>query len=104
EPGREGIVCLCGDSTNADRRGIAPSESAVGPALREVFARCDGGIVVTCFASNVHRVQQAIDAAAALDRKVALVGRSMRKNFNIARSLSIASAPEGLLIPPREIE
>jgi ribonuclease J len=104
ELGREGIVCLCGDSTNADRRGVAPSESAVGPALRELFGRCDGRIVVTCFASNVHRVQQAIDAAAALDRKVALVGRSMRKNFNIARNLGIASAPDGLLIPPREIE
>jgi ribonuclease J len=104
ELGREGVLCLCGDSTNADRRGIAPSESTVGPALRELFGRCEGRIVVTCFASNVHRVQQVIDAAAELDRKVALVGRSMRKNFNIARNLGIASAPDGLLIPPREIE
>ena len=104
ELGREGIACLCGDSTNADRRGVAPSESTVGPALRELFSRCDGRVVATCFASNVHRVQQVIDAAAALDRKVALVGRSMRKNFNIARNLGIASAPDGLLIPPREIE
>jgi ribonuclease J len=104
ELGREGIACLCGDSTNADRGGVAPSESTVGPALRELFGRCDGRVVVTCFASNVHRVQQVIDAAAAIDRKVALVGRSMRKNFNIARNLGIASAPEGLLIPPREIE
>jgi ribonuclease J len=104
ELGREGLVCLFGDSTNADRPGIAPSESTVGPALLEVFTRCRGRIVVTCFASNVHRVQQVIDAAARLDRKVSLVGRSMRKNFNIARSLEIASAPDGLLIPPREIQ
>jgi ribonuclease J len=102
--GAEGLLCLCGDSTNADRPGIAPSESSVGPALLDLFSRCQGRIIVTSFASNVHRVQQAIDAAAELDRKIALVGRSMRKNFNIARNLGIAEAPEGLLIPAREIE
>ncbi|HKG19240.1 MAG TPA: ribonuclease J [Candidatus Limnocylindrales bacterium] len=104
ELGREGVLCLCGDSTNADRPGIAPSESSVGPALLEIFSRCPGRIIVTSFASNVHRVQQVLDAAAELDRKVALVGRSMRKNFNIAASLGIAHAPDGLLIPAREIE
>jgi len=102
--GAEGLLCLCGDSTNADRAGIAPSESSVGPALLDLFARCSGRIIVTSFASNVHRVQQVIDAAAQLDRKVALVGRSMRKNFNIARNLGIADVPDGLLIPAREIE
>ena len=104
ELGREPLLCLFGDSTNADRPGVAPSESAVGPALLEEFARCEGRIIVTCFASNVHRVQQVIDTAAELDRRVALVGRSMRKNFNIASNLGIAHAPEGLLIPPKEIE
>jgi ribonuclease J len=104
ELGREPLLCLFGDSTNADRPGVAPSESAVGPALLEEFARCEGRIIITCFASNVHRVQQVIDAAAELDRRVALVGRSMRKNFNIASNLGIAHAPEGLLIPPKEIE
>jgi ribonuclease J len=103
ELGREGVLCLCGDSTNANRPGIAPSESSVGPALLDLFGRCEGRIVVTSFASNVHRVQQVIDAAARLDRKVALVGRSMRKNFNIARNLGIAQVPDGMLIPPREI-
>ena len=102
--GEEGVLCLCGDSTNANRPGFAVSESAVGPALRATFERCRGRIVVTSFASNVHRVQQVIDAAAALDRRVALVGRSMRKNFNIASNLGIAHAPEGLMIQPREIE
>ncbi len=104
EFGREGLLCLFGDSTNADRPGVAPSESAVGPALLDEFSRIEGRIIVTCFASNVHRVQQVIDAAAELDRRVALVGRSMRKNFNIASNLGIAEAPSGLLISPKEIE
>jgi ribonuclease J len=104
ELGSEGVLCLCGDSTNADRPGVGASESSVGPALLEEFSRCEGRIIVTCFASNVHRVQQVIDAAIKIDRHVALVGRSMRKNFNIARNLGIAHAPEGLLISPKEIE
>jgi ribonuclease J len=104
ELGRDGLLLLCGDSTNADRPGIAPSESSVGPALLETFRGCEGRIIVTSFASNIHRVQQAIDAAVELDRRVALVGRSMRKNFNIASSLGIAEAPSGLFIQPREIE
>jgi ribonuclease J len=101
--GQEGLTLLCGDSTNADRPGIAPSESSVGPALLEQFSRCKGRIIVTSFASNIHRVQQVIDAAARLDRKVALVGRSMRKNYNIASNLGIAKAPQGIFIQPKEI-
>ena len=104
EVGREGLLLLCGDSTNADRPGVSPSESSVGPALLETFSRCKGRIIVTSFASNVHRVQQAIDAAVQLDRRVALVGRSMRKNFNIASNLGMANAPSGLFIQPKEIE
>ena len=104
ELGKEELLLLCGDSTNADRPGVAPSESSVGPALLEQFSRCKGRIIVTSFASNIHRVQQVIDAAVRLDRKVALVGRSMRKNFNIASNLGIANAPQGIFIQPREIE
>ena len=104
ELGKEGLLLLCGDSTNADRPGVAPSESSVGPALLQQFSRCKGRIIVTSFASNIHRVQQVIDAAVRLDRKVALVGRSMRKNFNIASNLGIANAPDGIFIQPREIE
>jgi ribonuclease J len=104
EIGREGLLLLCGDSTNADRPGVAPSESSVGPALLRQFSQCQGRIIVTSFASNIHRVQQVIDAAEKLDRKVALVGRSMRKNFNIASNLGIAKAPSGIFIQPREIE
>jgi ribonuclease J len=103
ELGKEGLTLLCGDSTNADRPGIAPSESSVGPALLQQFSRCKGRIIVTSFASNIHRVQQVIDAAARLDRKVALVGRSMRKNYNIASNLGIAKAPQGIFIQPKEI-
>ena len=104
ELGREGLLLLCGDSTNADRPGFSTSESVVGPNLERVFQRCTGRIIVTCFASNIHRVQQAIDAAATLGRKVALVGRSMRKNVNIGRSLGHINVPEGMLVPLREVD
>jgi ribonuclease J len=104
ELGREGVLLLCGDSTNADRAGISLSESIVGPNLERVFARCKGRIVVTSFASNIHRVQQVVHAAAALDRKVVLVGRSMRKNVNIGRSLGHIDVPEGMLVQPREVD
>jgi ribonuclease J len=103
ELGREGVLLLCGDSTNVDRNGFSPSESVVGPHLEEVFARCEGRIVVTSFASNIHRVQQVVDAAAALDRKVALVGRSMRKNVGIGRQLGHIDVPAGIIVGPREI-
>ena len=104
ELGRDGLLLLCGDSTNVDRLGMAPSESSVGPHLEEAFARCDGRIVVTCFASNIHRVQQVVDAAATLGRKVSLVGRSMRKNVNIGRNLGHIAIPEGMLVGVKEIE
>jgi len=104
ELGREGVLLLCGDSTNADRPGFSPSESGVGRHLEEVFSRVEGRIIVTSFASNIHRVQQVIDAASSLGRKVALVGRSMRKNVNIGRSLGHIDFPEGTLIQPQEVE
>ena len=104
ELGRDGLLLLCGDSTNADRPGMSPSESSVGPRLKEVFSRCAGRIVVTCFASNIHRVQQVVDAAVALDRRVSLVGRSMRKNVNIGRMLGHIDIPEGMLVGAKEIE
>jgi ribonuclease J len=102
--GEEGLLLLFGDSTNTDRPGFSPSETIVGPRLRELFLAARGRIVVTCFASNIHRVQQVVDAAAALDRKVSLLGRSMRKNVNIGRSLGHIDVPEGILVPPRELD
>jgi len=104
ELGRDGVLLLCGDSTNADRPGFSPSERGVGPHLEEVFSRAQGRIIVTSFASNIHRVQQVISAASTLGRKVALVGRSMRKNVNIGRSLGHIEFPEGALIQPQEVE
>lgn len=102
--GSDGVLLLCGDSTNADRPGFSPSEAQVGPHLQQAFLRCQGRIIVTCFASNIHRVQQVVDAATSLDRKVALLGRSMRKNVNIGRSLGHIDIPEGTLLGPREID
>ena len=104
ELGGEGVLLLAGDSTNADRAGFSTSEAGVGPNLERVFSQARGRIVVTCFASNIHRVQQVVDAAAHLDRKVALVGRSMRKNVNIGRMLGHIDVPEGLMVPPRELD
>jgi ribonuclease J len=104
ELGREGVLLLCGDSTNVDRPGFSPSESIVGPRLEELFERCEGRIVVTSFASNIHRIQQTCDAAAVVGRKVSLVGRSMRKNFSIARALGHVDVDEGMLVGPREVE
>ena len=102
--GTDGLLLLCGDSTNADRPGWSLSEATVGPHLTEVIERAPGRVIVTSFASNVHRVQQVIDAASQLDRRVALVGRSMKKYQNIARSLGLANIPEGIMIQPREID
>jgi ribonuclease J len=104
ELGRDGLLLLCGDSTNADRVGTAPSEATVGPVLNEIFARAEGRIVITSFASNVHRLQQAIDAAVALDRRVSVVGRSMRKSLNVSRQLGHAQVGEGVLVSPKEID
>jgi ribonuclease J len=104
ELGGEGVLLLAGDSTNADRAGFSTSEAGVGPNLERVFSQARGRIVVTCFASNIHRVQQVVDAAAHLNRKVALVGRSMRKNVNIGRMLGHIDVPEGLMVPPRELD
>ena len=104
ELGREGLLLLCGDSTNADRPGTSMSERVVGPHLERVFSRCEGRIVVTSFASNIHRVQQVVDAAHALGRKVALVGRSMRKNVNIGRTLGHITVPDGQLIHAKELD
>jgi ribonuclease J len=102
ELGREGLLLLCGDSTNADREGFSPSESIAGPNLEALFGRLEGRIVVTCFASNIHRVQQVVDAATVHGRKVVLVGRSMRKNINIGRMLGHIDVSEGTFVQPRE--
>src|SRR5919201_477038 len=104
ELGNRGIDLLLGDSTNAERPGVTGSERLVGEAFRQIIPRCTGRILVASFASNVHRMQQAIDVAVDVGRKVCVVGRSMRKNLNIARNLGYIEVPEETLIRPAELD
>ena len=102
ELGNQGIDLLLGDSTNAERPGMTGSERLVGEAFRTLIPLRRGRILVVSFASNVHRMQQAIDVAQQVGRKVAIVGRSMRKNLNIARGLGYLDVPEQMLVKPQE--
>jgi ribonuclease J len=104
EVGNLGVDLMLGDSTNAERPGFTPSERIVGEAFRQIFPLRQGRILVSSFASNVHRMQQAIDVAVELDRKVCIVGRSMRKNANIARNLGYMDVPEGVLVRPIDLD
>ncbi|MGD0374086.1 MAG: ribonuclease J [Streptosporangiaceae bacterium] len=105
--GADGVDLLMADSTNAEVPGIVTSERAIAPVLAEVFAAAEQRIIVACFSSHVHRVQQVLEAAAAHGRKVALVGRSMVRNMGVARELGylrVPSVPGGLIVEPREAE
>ena len=104
ELGNRGVDLVLGDSTNAERPGFTPSERVVGEAFRQIIPLRKGRIFVTSFASNVHRMQQAIDVAIQTGRKVAIVGRSMRKNANIARNLGYMDVPEGVIVRPQDLE
>jgi ribonuclease J len=85
--GHEGVACLLSDSTRAENPGYTPSERTVGDAFREIMEPLDGRVIVATFASNIARIQQVLDAAAEMDRKVAVIGRSMEQNFRIATDL-----------------
>jgi ribonuclease J len=100
EIGNRGVDLLLGDSTNAERPGHTGSERVVGEAFRSIFPLRRGRILVASFASNVHRMQQAADVAVECGRKVTVVGRSMRKNLNIARNLGYVSLPDDALVNP----
>jgi ribonuclease J len=104
ELGNRGVDLLLGDSTNAERPGVTGSERLVGEAFRQIIPQRSGRILVASFASNVHRMQQAIDVAVEVGRKVCVVGRSMRKNLNIARNLGYIDMPEDSLIRPVELD
>jgi ribonuclease J len=105
ELGNRGIDLLLGDSTNAERPGFTGSERLVGESFRQIIPACQGRVLIATFASNVHRMQQAIDVAAQVGRKVAVVGRSMRKNFNISRNLGYIQVPsDDLVIRPNDLE
>jgi ribonuclease J len=102
ELGSRGVDLLLGDSTNAERPGMTGSERLVGEAFRQLIPLRTGRIVVASFASNIHRVQQAAEVAIANGRKVAVVGRSMRKNMNIARNLGYVELPDDAIVSPKE--
>ena len=102
--GNRGVDLLLGDSTNAERPGVTGSERLVGEAFRQIIPPLEGRVLVASFASNVHRMQQAIDVAVDVGRKVCVVGRSMRKNVNIARNLGYIDVPEDVLIRPNELD
>jgi len=105
--GADGVDLLLADSTNAEVPGVVTSEREIGPVLSDVFDGAEQRIIVSCFASHVHRVQQVMDAAAEHGRKVALVGRSMVKNMGVARDLGYLKVPSvhgGLLVDLKEAE
>jgi len=101
--GNQGVDLLLGDSTNAERAGVTQSERVVGEAFRQIFPSRTGRILISSFASNVHRMQQAADVGIECGRKVAFVGRSMRKNANIARNLGYMNVPEEAILRPQDL-
>ena len=101
----EGVALLLSDSTNAEEPGFTPSESTVGTTMARVFAASAGRrVVVACFASHIHRVQQVITAAAASGRQVATLGRSMAKNVDLAQRLGLLGVPAGTLVEIEDID
>jgi len=103
ELGREGVLLLMADSTNADTPGFTKPERSVGESLESIFALATGRIIVASFASHIHRIQQVMDVAARHGRAVAVIGRSMVKNVNIACNLGYLKVPDGILVRPNDI-
>ncbi len=104
EYGKRGVLLLMSDSTNADTPGHSPSERAVRPALENVFHRAEHRIIVSCFSSSIHRIQQLLDVSREFGRKVSFLGRSMTEVSEIAHNLGLLSIPEGALLRPQDIQ
>ena len=104
ELGRRGVLLLMSDSTNAERSGYTESETTVGHAFRKAFRAAKGRIILATFASNISRIQQAINTAVQFKRKVTVLGRSMVNNVQIAIELGYLDVPEGVLIEPDELK
>ncbi|WP_261574841.1 ribonuclease J [Frankia gtarii] len=102
--GREGVDLLLSDSTNAEVPGFVSSEREIAPVIDGVFRDATRRIIVACFASHVHRVQQVLDAAEAHGRSVCFVGRSMVRNMGVARDLGLLRVPPGLIIDARDVD
>ena len=103
ELGRRGVLLLMSDSTNAERPGYTESETTVGHAFRKAFRAAKGRIILATFASNISRIQQAINTAIQFKRKVTVLGRSMVNNVQVATELGYLDVPEGVLIEPDEL-
>jgi ribonuclease J len=103
EYGKRGVLLLMSDSTNVDRPGYTESERAVRPRLEELFTRCERRLIISCFSSSIHRLQQILDLAAQTGRKVAFLGRSMLNVTEIAHNLGLLSIPDSTLLRPQDI-
>src|ERR1700716_2510504 len=101
--GNEGVLALFSDSTNVERPGFTGSERAIVPRIEELCRAAPRRVILSCFASSVHRIQQVIDVAARVGRKVAFVGRSMVDNVEIAHSLECLRIPDGMVVRPQDI-
>jgi ribonuclease J len=101
--GSEGVLALFSDSTNVERPGFTPSERAIVPRIEELCRTAPRRVILSCFASSIHRIQQIIDIAARVNRKVAFVGRSMIDNVEIAHSLELLRIPDGMVVRPQDI-
>ena len=102
EYGSRGVLLLLSDSTNVDRPGYTESERAVRPRIEDIFNRAERRIVVSCFSSSIHRLQQILDIAAEFDRKVAFIGRSMMSVTEIAHNHRLLDIPDGILLRPQD--
>ncbi len=103
EIGKNGVLVLLSESTNAERPGFNPSERLVGGHIEDAFRKANQKIFISTFASNVHRVQQVVDAAHKTNRKLALLGRSMVNVVAVAKEQGYLNIPEGMLIDPHEV-
>src|SRR5882724_10997687 len=101
--GKRGVLLLMSDSTNADRTGYSESERAVRPRMEDIFNRAERRILVSCFSSSIHRIQQILDISEEFGRKVAIIGRSMTSVSEIAHRLGLLSIPDGILIRPQDV-
>ncbi len=102
--GEEGVMLLLSDSTNSHRSGTTPSEASVGPTFDTLFKQANGRVIMSTFSSNIHRVYQAINYGRLYNRKVAVIGRSMEKNLEIARELGYIEIPQNIFIEAHEVE
>jgi ribonuclease J len=101
--GKRGVLLLMSDSTNVDRSGYTESERAVRPRFEDVFNRAERRVVISCFSSSIHRLQQILDLSAEFGRKVAFLGRSMNNVTEIAHNLGLLTIPDNILLRPQDI-